>query len=44
MTTAAALPLALPVLPPADIGWTYKVNPDQAQSIRSRETCPGGPA
>jgi hypothetical protein len=33
VTAAAALPLALPVLPPADIGWTYKVNRDQAQSI-----------
>jgi hypothetical protein len=33
VTTAAALPLALPVLPPADIGWTYGVNPELAQSI-----------
>jgi hypothetical protein len=33
VTTGAALPLALPALPPAGIGWTYKVNPDQAQSI-----------
>ena len=26
LTTAAALPLVLPVLPPADIGWTYKTS------------------
>jgi len=33
VTTAAALPLALPVLPAADIGWTHKVTPAPAQSI-----------
>lgn len=33
VTAAAAQPLALPVLPAADIGWTYKVNPALAQSI-----------
>ena len=33
VTAAAAVPLALPVLPAADIGWTSKVNPPLAQSI-----------
>ena len=33
LTAAAALPLALPVLPAADIGRTYKINPPLAQSI-----------
>jgi 4-amino-4-deoxy-L-arabinose transferase-like glycosyltransferase len=33
ITTAAALPLVLPVLPAADIGWTYKVNQELAESI-----------
>lgn len=33
LTTAAAVPLALPVLPASDVGWTYKVNPVLAQSI-----------
>jgi hypothetical protein len=33
LTTAAALPLVLPVLPAADIGWTYKVNPQLAESV-----------
>src|SRR5260370_27400813 len=33
LTTAAALPLVLPVLAAADIGWTYKVNQAMAQSI-----------
>jgi hypothetical protein len=32
-TTAAALPLVLPVLPAADIGWTYTVNQENAESI-----------
>jgi Dolichyl-phosphate-mannose-protein mannosyltransferase len=33
IVTAAALPLVLPVLPAADIGWTYKVNQAEAESI-----------
>ncbi len=33
VTTAAALPLVLPVLPATDIGWTYKVNSTVAESI-----------
>ena len=33
VTTAAVLPLALPVLPASDIGWTYKSNPQLAESI-----------
>jgi hypothetical protein len=33
LTAAATLPLALPVLPAADIGWTYQVNPPLAESI-----------
>jgi 4-amino-4-deoxy-L-arabinose transferase-like glycosyltransferase len=33
LTTAAAVPLVLPVLPPADIGGTYKVNQQLAESI-----------
>ena len=33
LTTAAALPLVLPVLAPAGIGWTYKVNQAMAESI-----------
>jgi Dolichyl-phosphate-mannose-protein mannosyltransferase len=33
VTAAAALPLTLPVLPAADIGWTRKVNPPLAESI-----------
>ncbi len=33
LSVAAALPLALPVLPPRDIGWTYKVNQALAQTI-----------
>jgi hypothetical protein len=32
LTTAVALPIVLPVLPPADIG-TSKVNPELAESI-----------
>jgi len=31
--TLAALPLVLPVLPAADIGWTYKINAVPAESI-----------
>lgn len=33
LTTAAALPIVLPVLPAADIGWTYKVNQVPGESI-----------
>jgi hypothetical protein len=33
VTTAAALPLVLPVLPAADVGWTQKVNPVLAESV-----------
>jgi hypothetical protein len=33
MTAAATVPLTLPVLPVADIGWTAKVSPDAVQSI-----------
>ena len=33
LTTAAALPLVLPVLPTADIGWTYKINQVPAESV-----------
>jgi 4-amino-4-deoxy-L-arabinose transferase-like glycosyltransferase len=33
LTTAVALPLVLPVLPPEDIGWTYKVNQVPAESV-----------
>ena len=33
ITTAVALPIVLPVLPAADIGWTYTVNQDPAESI-----------
>ena len=33
VSTALALPLVLPVLPAADIGWTYKVNQELAESI-----------
>jgi 4-amino-4-deoxy-L-arabinose transferase-like glycosyltransferase len=32
-TTAAVLPLVLPVLPAADIGWTYTVNQENAESL-----------
>lgn len=32
LTTAVALPLVLPVLPAADVGWTQKVNPVLAES------------
>jgi 4-amino-4-deoxy-L-arabinose transferase-like glycosyltransferase len=33
ISSAVALPLVLPVLPAADIGWTYKVNQELAESI-----------
>ncbi|MGE5288117.1 MAG: ArnT family glycosyltransferase [Micromonosporaceae bacterium] len=33
VTTAVFLPILLPVLPAADIGWTYKVNSTVAESI-----------
>jgi len=33
ISTAVALPLVLPVLPAADIGWTYKVNQELAESM-----------
>ena len=33
LSTAVALPIVLPVLPAADIGWTYKLNQDPAESI-----------
>ncbi len=33
LTTAAALPIALPILPAADAGWVSTVNKDHAESI-----------
>ena len=33
LTTAAVLPLALPVLPAADVGWTYKVVHSNGETI-----------
>ena len=33
LTTAAALPIVLPVLPAADVGWTYTVTGDSGESI-----------
>lgn len=33
VTTAVALPIVLPVLPVADIGWTYQVNSTAAESV-----------
>ena len=33
LSTAAALPLVLPVLPAQDIGWVYKVNQAPAESV-----------
>ncbi len=33
LTTAVTLPVVLPVLPPADIGWTYKTNQTPGESI-----------
>jgi hypothetical protein len=44
LTTVAVLPIVLPVLPAADIGWTYKTNPDLGQSIGWRRGRPGKPA
>ena len=31
--TALALPLVLPVLPAADVGWTYRVNPQLGETV-----------
>jgi len=33
ITTLAGLPIVLPLLPVTDIGWTYKVNQVQAESV-----------
>ncbi len=33
LTTVAALPIVLPVLPPADIGWTYGINQVPGESV-----------
>ncbi len=33
VTTAVALPIVLPVLPPADIAWTYKTNPTLGETV-----------
>ena len=33
LTTAAALPIVLPVLPAADAGWTYKVSTANGESV-----------
>jgi 4-amino-4-deoxy-L-arabinose transferase-like glycosyltransferase len=33
LTTAVAVPLVLPVLPVADIGWTYKINKDPGETV-----------
>lgn len=33
LTTAAALPIVLPVLPPGDIAWTYKTNPTLGETV-----------
>ena len=33
LTTAAALPIVLPVLPAADAGWTYKVVQENGESV-----------
>jgi len=33
VATAAAIPLVLPVLPPSNIGWTWKVNQAMAQTV-----------
>jgi hypothetical protein len=35
LTTAAAIPIVLPLLPPADIAWTYKANPTPGETIGS---------
>ena len=33
ITTVGALPIVLPILPVTDIGWTYKLNQTQAESV-----------
>ena len=33
VTTAVAVPIVLPVLPAADIGWTYKINPTLGETV-----------
>jgi hypothetical protein len=33
LTTAVALPIVLPVLPPGDIAWTYKTNPTLGETV-----------
>ncbi len=33
VSTAVAVPLVLPVLPPGDVGWTQKINPVLAESV-----------
>jgi hypothetical protein len=33
LTTAVAVPIALPVLPAADIAWTYKTNPTLGETV-----------
>jgi hypothetical protein len=33
LTTAVAVPLVLPVLPVADIGWTYKINKNPGETV-----------
>ena len=33
VTTALAVPVVLPVLPPGDVGWTQKINPVMAESV-----------
>jgi Dolichyl-phosphate-mannose-protein mannosyltransferase len=33
LTTAASLPIILPLLPPADIGWTYKTNQTLGETV-----------
>jgi 4-amino-4-deoxy-L-arabinose transferase-like glycosyltransferase len=33
LSTAVALPLVLPVLPARDIGWTYTVDPQEAETV-----------
>jgi hypothetical protein len=33
LTTAVAVPIVLPVLPAADIAWTYKINPTLGETV-----------
>ena len=33
LSTAVSLPLALPILPASDIGWTYKINSSLAEEV-----------